>query len=101
MAKSFLEQLRERLAEHDGCSRYGTKDMRLLDRGNPLNSLEPAIVEAKAALVGDSNDAEHDALVELVEALGEGEVPECDCEERSWYGEGHDSACPCKEWEAK
>jgi hypothetical protein len=61
--------------------------------------MQTAVAEAKAALVGDSNDAEHDALVMLMGALGH-EVPECDCNDRSWFGEWHDSACPCKEWEA-
>jgi hypothetical protein len=60
-----------------------------------------ALAEAKAALVGDSNDAEHDALFTLVTVLGVGDVPECDCDKRSWYGEGHDSACPCAAWQEK
>jgi hypothetical protein len=57
-----------------------------------------ALDEAKAALVGDSNDAEHDALVSFVQAMGL-EIPECDCDERSWHGEGHDSACPQRAWQ--
>jgi len=66
---------------------------------NAIPKLKEAIDDAKAALVGDSNDAEHDALVSLIEALGEGEVPECTCDDRSWHGEHHDSACPASAWE--
>ena len=34
--------------------------------------LQAAIDEARIALAGDSNDAEHDALCSLMQALGEG-----------------------------
>jgi hypothetical protein len=37
--------------------------------------LQRAIDEAREALIGDSNDAEHDALVSIMEALGE-TIPE-------------------------
>jgi hypothetical protein len=63
-----------------------------------LDRIDEAVVEAKAALVGDSNDAEHDALVSFAQAMGL-EIPECDCDERSWHGEGHDSACPQRAWQ--
>lgn len=65
-----------------------------------LPALAKAIKEAKAALVGDSNDAEHDALVHLVRALGEGDVPECICD--GPVGPvGHDEICPSRTWEAQ
>jgi hypothetical protein len=35
----------------------------------PMSRLEQALVQAEAALAGDSNDDEHDALLALVEAL--------------------------------
>lgn len=61
--------------------------------------LQDAIASAKAALVGESNDAEHQALADLVEALGQGEIPDCTC---AWVGpNGHNNACPCKAWEEK
>lgn len=86
-----------RLQQHDGCSRFGTRDFALLN-GTAAKDILDAISEAKAALVGDSNDAEHDALVSFVQAIGL-EIPECDCDERSWHGEGHDSACPQRAWQ--
>jgi hypothetical protein len=59
-----------------------------------------ALDEAKAALVGDSNDAEHDALVSFVQAMGL-EIPECTCDEGPTQRGKHDEGCPSKEWEAK
>lgn len=35
-------------------------------------------------------------LTALVEKLSPAEEPECDCADRSWYGDYHDSACPCE-----
>lgn len=67
--------------------------------------LPNAIIAAKAALVGDSNDSEHDALVSLVVTLGEGLAPECECPigHGPEYGrdEPHTPVCPCAAWEAK
>lgn len=57
-----------------------------------------AIAQAKVALVGDSNDAEYDALYSLVTALGY-EVPDCDCTLEDYPH--HDQTCPAKAWEAK
>lgn len=62
-----------------------------------LPALAAAITEAKAALVGASNDAEHDALYLLVEALGL-EVPMCNCDQPEHEGQ-HSENCPCKAWE--
>lgn len=61
-----------------------------------LPFINSAIAAAQKALAGDSNDAEHDALVALVSALGSA-VPnpdDCTCDNYSWHGEGHASACP-------
>jgi hypothetical protein len=98
----LTDDLARRLAEHDGCSRFGRVDFALLEavrltRGTPRHNpeLQAAIDEAKAALVGDSDDAEHEALVSLIEALV-GEVPECKCD--NIVGK-HDKGCPAKEWE--
>lgn len=65
--------------------------------------LKRAIKGAKAALVGDSNDSEHDALVALVEALGL-TIPDCECVEVVEHGaafpsHGHESSCPCYAWQ--
>jgi hypothetical protein len=65
--------LASRLAKHDGCSRFGVQDLQLLS-GSGVVRLLDAIAEAHAALGGDSNDAEHDALLALMAALGEEEA---------------------------
>jgi len=57
-------------------------------------TLLDAVSQSKAALVGDSNDAEHDALFVLIEALGF-KVPWCDC----GMPVPHDPDCPQKAWE--
>lgn len=62
------------------------------------NVIREAIKGAKAALVGDSNDAEHNALVSLVVALGENLAPECNCRRPN---ERHLPGCPCAAWEDK
>lgn len=62
------------------------------------NDLRAEITQAKAALVGDSNDVEHDALHALVTALGY-EVPDCNCTMGDYPH--HDETCPAKAWEAK
>jgi hypothetical protein len=74
----LTDDLARRLAQHDGCSRFGKVDFALLEavrlsRNIPRRSpeLQSAIDEAREALIGDSNDAEHDALVSLMEALGQ------------------------------
>lgn len=121
----LTSDLAKRLAQHDGCSRFGTVDLALLeavrltrtalvkDAGTGYTdkpdvhytvtgpALTAAIDEAKAALVGDSNDAEHDALASLMLALGESLAPECKCEEEEWNGDGHAPTCPCAAWEAE
>lgn len=68
------------------------------DRHAAVNDpvFQTAITEAKAALVGDSNDAEHDALFKLMQALG-CEVPDCECETGP-VGNKHSEDCPCKAW---
>lgn len=64
--------LRRQLAMHDGCSRWGTRDMRVMhDTGIDKKPLASLIMDAQMALRGDSNDAEHDALFALVESLKE------------------------------
>jgi hypothetical protein len=65
--------LASRLAKHDGCSRFGVRDSNVLNRPDVARLLN-AIAEAHKALGGDSNDAEHDALLALMAALGEEEV---------------------------
>jgi hypothetical protein len=65
--------LASRLAKHDGCSRFGTQDFAVLSRPN-VERLLLAIAEAHKALGGDSNDAEHEALLALMAALGEEEA---------------------------
>lgn len=76
-----------------------------LDSVNPLHAPAPArqlglaVAQAKAALVGDSNDAEHDALAALVKALGEGPVPDCDCPFDADGLDRHEDSCPSKAWE--
>lgn len=62
--------------------------------------VKTAIKKAKAALVGDSNDAEHDALFGLIRALGEGTPPECKCNGPEVTGR-HSLDCPCVAWEEK
>lgn len=54
-----------------------------------------ALSEAKAALVGESNDAEHDALVSFAQAMGL-EIPDCTCDGRRAV---HNPGCPCAEWQ--
>lgn len=61
--------------------------------------LPNAIADAKRALVGESNDAEHQALADLVEALGQGELPDCECEENQLHGQPHAKTCPCYPWQ--
>lgn len=63
-----------------------------------MTELQKALQQAKAALAGDSNDADHSALHRLVGALGVDPMPDCDCDDRSWYGDEHDSACPVTGW---
>lgn len=58
--------------------------------------LQAAIEEAKAALVGNSNDAEHDALVAIIGALGL-EIPECDCSYPDHATHADD--CPMRAWQ--
>lgn len=55
--------------------------------------IRSAVRDGKRALAGDSNDAEHDALAGLLEALGTPEMPECTCGEP-----GHDLDCPVNDW---
>jgi hypothetical protein len=86
-----------RLAQHDGCSRFGTRDLNIL-ANMAAKQLLDAISEAKAALVGDSNDAEHDALVSIVRALGM-ELPDCTCDEGPTARGHHDKTCPSAAWE--
>lgn len=104
MATDLTDDLAKRLAQHDGCSRFGTVDYALLEavrltRGTPprLTALADAIKDAKAALVGDSNDAEHDALHALITALGY-EVPDCECDQFTVEGT-HEASCPQHAWE--
>lgn len=110
MATDLTSDLAKRLAQHDGCSRFGTVDLALLEavrltRERPNYALENAINEAKAALVGDSNDAEHDALYSLISVLGYN-VPTClddDSDSSEVCGAAldgtHAKDCPCKAWE--
>jgi hypothetical protein len=69
-------------------------------KGDDSKDLLDALEEAKAALVGDSNDAEHDALVSFVKAMGL-EIPDCTCDEGPTARGHHDANCPSKEWEGK
>jgi hypothetical protein len=71
-----------------------------MDKTKRSPELADAIDQAKAALVGDSYDKEHDALVSLLDALGEGTAPTCNCEESGWYGHGHSTTCPAAAWES-
>lgn len=59
-----------------------------------------ALDEAKAALVGYSNDAEHDALVSFVQAMGL-EIPECSCVAEDVPGIPHQVHCPVATWQKK
>lgn len=93
-----LALLHARLAQHDGCSRFGTRDLLLLDKPN-VKAMLDAIADAKAALVGDSNDAEHDALVSLVQALIGLKVPECNCIAEEAPGTPHQVHCPAFAWQ--
>lgn len=115
LTSDLAKRLAKRLAKHDGCSRFVTADYALLEevrltRGNQheraidaaeailaLPALAAAITDAKAALVGDSNDAEHDALFSIMYALGY-EAPDCECETGPVEG-NHAEDCPCKAWE--
>lgn len=69
-------------------------------------ALLDAVRDAKAALVGNSNDAEHDALFSLIQALGY-EKPECladaggICVADANGGQDHSKECPCRAWEKK
>lgn len=83
--------------------------LELLQQNQPTSlwqDLPAAIKEAKAALVGDSN-TEHDALVHLIRALGEGEVPKCrdelDTDDRCAHALNayHHKSCPCAAWQGK
>jgi hypothetical protein len=86
----------------------GLEDLVLKIQMDSDRGLEPAVAEAKAALVGESNDAEHDALTHLMEALGY-EVPQCSESDECWKGvqgclsqaTGHANDCPQKAWEKK
>jgi hypothetical protein len=60
--------------------------------------LQAALDEAKSALVGDSNDAEHHALVSFVQAMGL-EIPDCTCDEGPSARGHHDKTCPSAAWE--
>lgn len=57
-----------------------------------------ALDEAKIALVGDSNDVEHDALVSFVQAMGL-EIPECKCIAEEAPGTPHQVHCPAFAWQ--
>lgn len=57
-----------------------------------------ALDEAKAALVGDSNDAEHDALVSFVQAMGL-EIPDCTCDQNAIGKWQHSALCPSSAWQ--
>lgn len=59
--------------------------------------LKDAISEAMAALVGYSNDAEHNALVGLIESFGYGQAPECNCGGGD-LEELHSADCACTKW---
>lgn len=63
-------------------------------------TLLAAVDQSKRALTGYSNDAEHDALVALVEALGEGQAPECTCG-RGDHEKPHTPECACSKWRRK
>jgi hypothetical protein len=69
-------------------------------KGDDSKDLLDALDEAKAALVGDSNDAEHDALVSFVKAMGL-EIPDCHCDEGPTARGRHNEGCPSHDWEAK
>ncbi len=56
-------------------------------------TVKSAVKDAKRALAGDSNDAEHDALAGLLEALEVRDMPECTCGELD-----HDTDCPVVGW---
>lgn len=58
-----------------------------------LKSIREEVRGAKRALAGDSNDAEHEALVTLLEALGVPDKPECACGE-----DEHNRDCPVSAW---
>lgn len=68
-----------------------------LDRAEAIRD---AISTGQKALVGDSNDDEHDALVELVQALSMGLAPECECSfDRESDALHHEDDCPARTWE--
>lgn len=58
---------------------------------------EAALADAKAAVIGESNDAKHGALVALLQAHHL-EIPDCTCDGRRL---DHLDGCPQKAWEAK
>lgn len=95
---NIIGALQSRLAKHDGCSRFGPDDLRLLNLSAEIEtSRYEAIKKSKRALAADdSNDDIRDSLLALLEALGEGELPDCTCAGRTTE---HAAACPLKAWE--
>lgn len=94
---NYIEALRSRLAQHDGCSRFGPADSLLL---RPYLEIPAAILIAKRALArDDSHDEIRDSLLTLLSVLGEGELPECNCD-APHRGVRHTTDCPMHAWEA-
>lgn len=90
---NYIEALRIRLAQHDGCSRFGPKDSLLL---RLYAEIPTAFANAKKALArDDSHDDIRDSLIALLAVLGE-EMPDCSCNAGP---NGHTDACPMHAWD--
>lgn len=77
-----------------GPGRKTTHHPKTLDQAE----LEAAINAAKRAVFAESYDAEHDALIALLHALGSGELPDCGCDGAK-IDVRHAEECPCHQWE--
>lgn len=94
--RNYIEALRARLSQHDGCSRFSPKDSLLL---RAYEEIPEAIANAKKALArDDSHDDIRNSLVAVLEVLGE-EMPECSCQRDCDRSSAHSAECPLNAWE--
>lgn len=97
--RNYIEALRARLSQHDGCSRFGPKDSLLLKL---YAEIPAAITRAKHAIImAESYDEQREALINLLSVIGE-QMPDCNCsQEHRSHHINHAADCPAKAWEDK